>query len=359
MLYARIFFLFLSIATFSCSALGALLKHDEKVGKDLVRLEWDDRKTNTTACPSINGTVFSFSGNDGKSHDSDKTNLDILEGKLANGCIRLIRVSINPDSPDSPDSPDDPGGYWLNHSSYSTAAMLMVEVIYKAENRWRDATGNYYANGKTIVVGISAGATIAAAALENSLVAVGPSYPMNFDRTIMLSGPFGADVSKECSIIENQAIKEMLDKYFRTNNACVNPNTPYGKVDETKDVVVLSNKSFRPYLRPGNEIAIFVGKNDRMGSSNISIGGGIGWQPVPAVERYIKSIGGGVDSFFTRVSEHSENQQNMYDYMLYEVEGEHELWKSQYVREQVCKHAFDEVNELLGTAHKLSLTDCE
>lgn len=358
MYYLRLFLSLLTISTFSFPSFAASI--NKHVGNDEVELQWNASKINKSECPSINGTVFSFSGNDGRSHSSYEDELNELETKLGSGCIRLIRVNINPYNTET-DSDNNmrPSGYWRNHTSYRSAAMLMIEVIEKSKNTWKDTAGNYYANGKIIVVGISAGATIAASALEilpDRRVTVGPGIPMRFDRTIMLSGPFGADVSKECKIIEDEGIKRLLDKYFAIHTCSTN-----GNVDNSKDVVDISNKSFRSYLDPSNEIAIFYGKYDCLGCAKVSIGGGIGskWRPVTAVERYIKSIGGGDDSFFTRVSEHSGNQGNLYTHMLYEVDGYHEIWGSKYVREQVCKHAFDEVNELLGTADKLSLDDCE
>ncbi|MEJ2695002.1 MAG: hypothetical protein P8166_18835 [Candidatus Thiodiazotropha sp.] len=209
------------------------------------------------------------------------------------------------------------------------------------------------------MVGLSAGASIAAAALEilpYKLVSVGPAYPMHFDRTIMLSGPLGADVSYECKRIYNTELKKLLDKYFRTKQSCL-----YGwEIDKSKDVVDMDNKSFRSYLHPRNEIAIFVGKSDMIGSSYVSVGGGVPWTAIGAVERYIRSIGGGNDSFFTRVDQDSANQDNLYDFMLYKVNGGHDdLWPSAYVRKEICRHVFDEVNESRGTARKISLDKCK
>jgi hypothetical protein len=362
---ARIFSALLTISTFAFPALGAADEFNGNIGVnevDHVQLQWDSSKINESVCPNINGTVFSFTGNDGRSHSAYKSYLDELEAKLGTGCIRLLRVNINPASNEYEKTAPD--GYWRNHNSYSTAAELMIKVIENAKNTWTDSAGNHLANGKTIVVGLSAGAIIAASALEvlpdNPFVSIGPYIPMRFDRTIMLSGPLGADVSVECGIIEAANIKSLLDRFFRTQS-CSDPDT-YGEVDNSKDVVDISNESFRSYLYPSNEIAIFVGKYDKLGCESVSIGPGLPcqWNALEAVERYIKSIGGGDDSFFTRVSQNSANQDdNLYTHMLYEVEGSHELWASQYVREQVCRHAFDEVNELLGSADKLSLDNCE
>jgi hypothetical protein len=349
MSYLRIFFLILIITALLFPALGLSAVHEKSVGSDNVRLEWGDSMPNVS-CPSVNGTVFSFMGKEGNSYtDDDKSALNDLENNLSSGCVRLIRVTINPDVK---------GGYWLNRSSYFKAAMLMNELTYKAENRWKDTDGNKFADGKIIVAGISAGAAIAARALEDTLVSVGPRYPLNFDRTILLSGPLGADVSVECGIIVDTGLKEALDKYFETGDACLNGE----EVDAGKDVVMSTGEFLRSYLSSGNEIAIFVGKEDYTGCQDEDDSQCEQWDAVEAVERYIQIISGGNDSVFTRVSESSANQDNFYANMLYEVDGDyqgHSLWKSDYVLEQVCKHAFVEVNELLGTADKLSLDDCE
>jgi hypothetical protein len=329
--------------------------YTKSIGSDNIALQWD--YSDTASCDVINATVFSFAGRDGASHADHDSALDLLEEKLGMGCIRLIRVNVNPSATNDTSATDSnqKKGYWLHHDSYRSASNLMTHIITNSIDNWSDETGPY-AQGKIIVAGISAGGTIAASALEFSDV-----YRTYVAKTIMLSSPLGYDVSFECQKIENLKIKKMLDGMFSTadespETSCAHPDPENGilEVSGDKDVVNTDvNPVYRPYLE-SHEVTIFVSESDGLGCKDNSLTS-CNWSAIDAVYRYIGNITGGYPGQIF-----APGPTTGYPHVLYELggsnAGSHDLWQSEYVRKEVCLHAFAVVNKGID---KIPVAYCE
>ncbi|MCU7935654.1 MAG: hypothetical protein KZQ99_12370 [Candidatus Thiodiazotropha sp. (ex Dulcina madagascariensis)] len=322
---------------------------------DVVQLKWDPTKT--APCSAIAGTLISFPGGNGNSHGESENDLESLETVLGPACVRVIRVNIDPFcnntfGPDSECLSRHTGeifndGYWRYDRSFQEAAELVSGIIRSAKQYWKDANGQAYAQGKIIVAGVKTASTIAASALE-----WWNSYQADVARTIMISGPLGADISAECGLMVSTDTKEWLDRVLRTGSACRN----HGEIGAGKDVVNLANKSFRPYLFSDHEIAILVGATDTLGcrvddSENIDPGNCGNWNASEAVERYIRSIGAGDDSFFVRggySNRYAPNTLNVIVSDAGQPPAGHDLWELQKVRKLVCQNVLNEVNKPLS-----------
>ncbi|MCU7905593.1 MAG: hypothetical protein KZQ76_06975 [Candidatus Thiodiazotropha sp. (ex Epidulcina cf. delphinae)] len=323
---------------------------------DVVQLKWD--RTKTVSCPSIAGTLISFPGGNGNTHGESGNALESLETALGPACVRVIRVNIDPfcNNTSGPNSAcrnrhtskifDD--GYWRYDRSFREAAGLMSSVIRSAKRYWKDADGQAYAQGKIIVAGAKTASMIAASALESR-----DSYQADVARTIMISGPLGADISAECGLMVSANTREWLDLVLRTGSAC---REDHGEIGAGKDIVNLSNTSFRPYLFTDHEIAILVGAMDTSGcrvddSVNISPSNCGNWNAPEAVARYIRSIGAGDDSFFVRggySNKYAPNTLNVIIPGAGRPSAGHDLWELREVRKLVCQNVLNEVKKPLS-----------
>jgi hypothetical protein len=222
----------------------------------------------------------------------------------------------------------------------------MTEIIRLGSSSWwRDAEGKRPFQNKIIVAGSSAGGMIAASALEWS-----SSYRSLVDRTLMISGPVGADMSDQCKKFNNAGIKNWLDRIWRTTPTCANCSEGSAcNISTTKDVVNIGDKSLRTYIQSDpnavdtHEITILVGARDPIGCEGNSLSNDCGsWTAVGAVEDYVEAISGGRDAytFFQDGGISSRFRPNTINVIRY---GTHDLWNSSATRRLVCQNALDEV----------------
>ncbi len=297
---------------------------------DFVEFIWD--LSNTEHCSNINGTAISFPGGQGTTHGNSNSQVEKMERVLGQKCVRLIRAHVNPGTS---------GGYWQHNDSFRNASALMTSIIKQGKSNEKDVTGKYLLQGKVIVVGSSAGSMIAASALEYQ-----NAYRSLVGRTIMVSGPLGADVSYQCAVIRSEDIKQWLDDIFNTGNACLtcaDSNDCHTSIGSSKDVVNISNKSFRSYLHTNHEIAILVGDSDILGCDD-----GTGycgyWNPVGVVRQYVRSIAANDAYYFEKSG--SDGVSTTYNPNKLRIinGGTHDLWDNVSARQLICRNIMEEVN---------------
>ncbi len=308
---------------------------------DKVRLSWD--YANTAHCSAIKGTLVSFPGRAGISHDLSESYVKQVEKALGmgEGCVRLIRADVNPGTN------NNTGGYWLKNNSYKEASGLMGRILANGSEKWTDYKGQRPIQGKMMVVGSSAGGMISAAALEWN-----DYYRKHVDRTLFMSAPLGVDLSNECSLMSNKSLKTLLDGMFKLKmpNTCLNCSSSSCGVPSSKNVVDVSDHSLRDYLKesftPVHEIAILVGSQDGIGCNEGELSNCTVWNAAERAREYINTIkgdaptNGASELFQEQVIPLGEN--NRFSISVISG-GTHDLWGHPVARQRVCKNALAEV----------------
>ncbi len=323
---------------------------------DEALLEWDYSKTKN--CSSIKATVISFPGRGGDTHGDSVPYVRRVEEFLGQGdrCVRLIRANVNPGRYRAGGNVNQTG-YWLRNDNFRDAASLMADIIKQANSRWVDLTGKHPAQGKIIVAGSSAGSMIAAAALEWLPDA---RYHDLVDRTIMISGPLGVDISRECGVLNDVGIKRWLDTIFNTGSECESQHCALsGECPDhpgaDKDVVDVTNHIRRDYvLTPTDtdphEISILVGSKDPLGCKDKEGFSDCGeWNAVGAAKRYTETISG-YESVFVG----SDFDGSAWPFRIFQIPGgTHDLWNSSDARRVICRNVLEEIGEDYGACARL------